>query len=412
MGYVEDLGSISLNIAAIKDTIKNNILNFISLYEQGIKTEAPLPFHIIGQAGVGKTQICYQIANELTKELGKTFHFTRIVAPTLFRDDFIVPFPKMEVDSDGHRRFEMLYSDIMPAADQECGIFMIDEFSRADHQLQQMLWQIMNEGKLHTYTFPKMWFIIIADNPDESDYSMNVLTDAAGMRRSAKYGVVVDTKTWLNFAINNNFHPSVVGYISAHPEALYDTKAMKLQKLYGNPATWERVSDVMKGFEARNIDINSDVVMMTITGLINTTAAAQFKEFLADRFVSAEEVILINDDKVKNKLKRLMKTNDQMALSSTMSLCLSYFERNCDKKLDEKDIEFKNFSNFIYHVSPDIATLILAKAQEAAHNNNSKFLTFIHSLIILFMKNEDFRNNVHAPMVKANKYSDVFNNLN
>lgn len=405
MSYTDDLGTVNLNIAAIKNIIKEAMLGHIALTESGRVHDTMLPFHIIGPAGTGKTQICNQIANELGQELNIPFNFIRIIGPTLFRDDFIVPFPKMDSDEDGHRRFEMLYSDIMPRPDQEYGIFMIDEFSRADHQVQQMLWQLMNEGKLHTYGFSKNWFIIIADNPDDENYSMNNLTDAAGMRRSAKYGVMVDNKTWIDHAIEHDFHQAVIGYISAHPDALYDTQAMGKQMIYSNPATWERVSDLLYGYELRNINLLSDTVIMTLAGMLNITGATQFKEFLADRFVSAEEVICINDDKVKKKLARLVKANDQMALSSTMSMCLTYFEKSEKTKLDPKDKEFINFQEFVLSVPADIACLIMAKANESSKTGNSNCMNLIHSMILQFMQNETFRKNVHQPMVDANNMS-------
>ena len=159
--YHERLNIPVLTIGRIKELIKKNIVDTINAWEAGVYVDRQC-FRIIGPAGVGKTDICKQLQGELSEETGKDFSFMMIKAPVLSRDDFIIPFP---VTAGGDASFKMLYSDFVPKKDdQSYGLFVIDEFSRGDHALQQLLWQAQNEYAIHLNSFPKGWFVIFCES--------------------------------------------------------------------------------------------------------------------------------------------------------------------------------------------------------------------------------------------------------
>ena len=141
--HSERLNIPTLSIEKIKGLIKSNISNTVNAWDHGMNLEKQC-FHIIGPAGVGKTQITEQICDELSEETKKKFNNITVKCPVLARDDFIIPFPVID---NGNSSFKMLYSDFLPKDDDSFGIFVIDEFSRGDHPLQQLMWQIQNEHK-------------------------------------------------------------------------------------------------------------------------------------------------------------------------------------------------------------------------------------------------------------------------
>ena len=111
--YHEILNISVLSIAKIKELIKTDIVRTFKTWASG-KDVKKQCWHIIGPAGVGKTEICGQIAEELSAILpevmgqtkivnpdivpgliqGQTFTFDMMMikAPVLSRDDFIIPF--------------------------------------------------------------------------------------------------------------------------------------------------------------------------------------------------------------------------------------------------------------------------------------------------------------------------------
>ena len=66
--YYERLNISVLSIAKIKQLIKDDVLDTIHAWNEGKGVDKQC-YRFIGPAGVGKTQICYQIGEELTEEL-------------------------------------------------------------------------------------------------------------------------------------------------------------------------------------------------------------------------------------------------------------------------------------------------------------------------------------------------------
>jgi len=226
--YHERLNIAVLSIAKIKTLIKDDIKETINAWNKGRDVQKQC-WHVVGPAGVGKTEICYQIAEELTNHFQKPFEIIMVKAPVLSRDDFIIPFP---VTNGGSTSFKMLYSDFVPPQKEDSyGIFVIDEFSRGDHTLQQLLWQVQNEYAIHRYHFPKGWFVISIDNPDDSAYSMDTMEDAAGLRRQLHIYTEVSPIDFLNYAIEKEFHPLIIEFIHRFMQTLPAMKSYQI--IYG-----------------------------------------------------------------------------------------------------------------------------------------------------------------------------------
>jgi hypothetical protein len=277
--YFERLNISVLTISRIKELIKTDIKNTLNAWNKGKMVERQC-FHIIGPAGVGKTEVMKQITDELTIELKRQFNLIIVKAPVLSRDDFIIPFP---ITDNGNISFKMLYSDFVPKDPDSYGLFVIDEFSRGDHSLQQLLWQVQNEYKVHLMDFPRHWFVISIDNPDDSEYQLDSMEDAAGLRRQLHIYTEVNTPDFLKYAIENNFHETVIEFIQTHPDYLYDWDSQKLGAVYANPASYEKLSHHMWKFELNNgIERHYDDIEALASGLLNVAKARLFIEFIRE----------------------------------------------------------------------------------------------------------------------------------
>jgi ATP-dependent Lon protease len=94
--YHERLNISVLSIAKVKKLIRNDIIDTIAAWNKSRNMDKQC-YHIIGPAGVGKTQICFQLADELTNEIfgefnkknpknPKTFNCLMVKSPVLSRD--------------------------------------------------------------------------------------------------------------------------------------------------------------------------------------------------------------------------------------------------------------------------------------------------------------------------------------
>ena len=348
--YFEKLNISSLNIETIKKIIKKNIKYTLMAWDNKKNVDRQC-FHIIGPAGVGKTDIMKQISEEITKETGKNFDTIIIKAPVLFKDDMIVPFPVSD------SKFKMLYSDFVPNENQEYGIFVIDEFARGDHALQQLMWQVQNEYAIHTFKFPKGWFVVSLDNPDDREYSMNTFEDAAGLRRQLHFFVQLSVVDFLNHARKKEFHDYVIQFIETYPEYLYDFDSQRKGAVYANPASWEKVSDHLIKYDQEKDGIrnNTDEIEIVISGLLNINMANIFISFVKDKDSHITPSDIFNSyKKVEKKIKGYVKEGDNAKLSELVnSLCI--FLSSNMPKYDDKNID--NVATFLSTIPLDTSVI-------------------------------------------------------
>ena len=402
--YFERLNIPTLSINSIKNNIKNDIKNTINAWKNGRDVDRQA-FHIVGPAGVGKTQINQQIAEELSEELGINFQIMMIKAPVLSRDDFIIPFPVITDDS--HQSFKMLYSDFVPKVQDSYGIFVIDEFSRGDHSLQQLLWQVQNEYSVHTQPLPKGWFVISVDNPDDSEYTMDTMEDAAGLRRQLHYYTEVSVRDFLEYAIKNDFHKHVIEFIQTNPDKIYDFKSQKLGAVYANPASWEKVSDHLWKIEM-SCGIVEDInnVEYLAGGLLNVSMASLFIEFILENDQIIKPQDIFNDyQKVDKKIKDLLKSNNNAKLGDLMSGFIEYLVTSMPKyKQDKKSKnlckELIGVCDFLSKIPIDTAAIFATSLDTMDKLSPAfKYVITLHNDIM--KRSKVYKENFHVALTKC-----------
>lgn len=388
--YHELLNISVLSIAKIKNLIKTDILRTLHTWEsqRDVKKQC---WHIIGPAGVGKTEICSQIVGELSNELQKPFDMIMIKAPVLSRDDFIIPFPVID---GGENSFKMLYSDFVPKGEDTFGLFVIDEFSRGDHSLQQLLWQVQNEYAIHRYPFPKGWFVVSIDNPDDAEYQMDNLEDAAGLRRQLHIYVEVSPVDFLDYAIANDYHPFVVEFIQTHPERIYDFQSQKVGAVYANPASWERMSDHLWKMESSG-GINFTEIEHIGAGLLNVNMTQMFIDFARDKKDINPRDVFYRFDQVKPEIMKLLKAGDNGKLGELM---VSYCTFMTTTRPEYKRKELQNIENFLLLMPIDTAALFISQIDSFDRNSEAfKYMTEIH--VALLKQSKKYKTDFYDPIV-------------
>lgn len=377
MKYHEKLNIPTLSISKIKELIKIEILNTIASWKKGRNVEKQ-SYHIIGPAGVGKTAICSQIVQELNTVHGLPFQMIMIKAPVLSRDDILIPFP-VKNGSGEIKDFRMLYSDFVPKSTDQYGLFVIDEFSRGDHTLQQLLWQVQNECAIHRYKFPKGWFVVSTDNPDDSEYQMDTMEDAAGLRRQLHIYTEVNVLDFLDYAVKNKIHPLIIEYIQTHPERIYDFGAQKKGMVYSNPASLEKLSDhLWKMEDSGGIDFR--MVEHIAGGLLNVNSAQMFIEFARDQKDINPKDIFHKYEKIREQVKVLIKEENNSKMSELMTGFFAFLASN---KPEVKPENLENISAFLCDIPIDIAAMFLPQADRLDRRSESfRYIKKLHELMV------------------------------
>ncbi len=396
--HFEKLNIATLKISNVKALIKSSIKNTMKCWSEGLDIEKQT-FHIIGSAGVGKTQICSQICEELSAELfpnnENKFHIIKVNAPVLSRDDFIIPFPIVD---NGDISFKMLYSDFVPKDPNSFGIFVMDEFSRGDQALQQLLWQVQNEYKLHLFEFPKGWFVISIDNPDDAEYSMDYLDDAAGLRRTLHIYTEVNPVDFINYAMSANFHPTVIEYIQIHPDSLYDFKAQKIGSVYANPASWEKVSNVLIGYEMNGgIKNHLNEIEILASGLLNTNRSRLFIEYLRDMKDISPKDIFYKYPTVRKDIIGFVRDQNNAKLGEIMTSFLTYLTTSFPKYGNK---EKKNIVELLTTIPIDTAAIFITQINTLERSSKEFiYITTLHGSLI--KESKHYKTDFYDKIVEA-----------
>lgn len=396
--YYQRLGVVPTSVENIKRLIKTNIKNTLNCWEKGVDVEKQ-SFRITGEAGIGKTELTQQLSKELSKETGIKFDYIPIKAPVLSRDDLLCPFP---VDN---LKFKMLLSEFVPTDEKSSGIFVMDELSRGDHSFQQLCWQIQNECKIHTKEFPKNWFIICLDNPDDSAYSMNSIEDPAGIRRVLHLYAEVNAQVFLSYAIKTNFHPLVIEFIQIHPDYLYDFDSQKIGSIYANPASWKKVSNILWGYEYQEdngILKNLDDITTLIDGLLNQYMTRLFMSYIKDRKDISPSDIFYKYNDIRNDILSLVKNSNNSKMSQIMDSFVTFLITSKPKLENEY---LKNIATFLSDLPSDISIIYLTnissiKKSKGDKSEEFKYATYIHEKLV---SDPTYKTKFYEEMVKVGR---------
>lgn len=386
--YASRLGMPILPINQIKKIILEDIKR--SIDNNMLSDEVKQCFHVVGPAGIGKTAITFQIAAELTEHYNKQFHIERITAPVLSRDDFLMPYPVSD------KKFKMLFSDYIPDETKEFGLFVIDEASRGDQQLQQMLWQIQNECKLHTHKFPLGWFVIVLDNPDDDNYQVNFIEDAAGLRRCLHFYTKISSQAFISHALKNNFHPHVINYIKTFPERLYDFDGQQQGRIFANPASWERVSSHLYKYN-NDMNDNIGIIESLCSGLLNIYEAKQFCDYLKDinGVIIKPEDIFNNYNKVRKYVIKYTQESKNNKLHNLLKSLITYLCENKPKPIHNAII---NLLTFLTDIPTDIAASFVTCLHEL-ELGSSEHLYIMGLLVAMNNESPDFKKNFFDKLI-------------
>lgn len=331
---------------------------------------------------------------ELEQLTGHKFDMIMIKSPVISRDDMILPFPVLGKDGVDDS-FKMLYSDFVPTDPDSYGLFVIDEFSRGDHALQQLLWQIQNEYTVHRKAFPKGWFVISIDNPDDSEYSIDTLEDAAGLRRQLHIYTEVNTQDFLTHAIDQNFHPMVIEFIQTHPDYLYDFDAQKIGSVFANPASYEKLSDHLWKYDlAGELSESFEYIELLASGLLNVNKARLFMEFARDKKDINPKDIFYKYETVRKRIQDFVKKGDNASLGNVMTGFVTYLTSS---KPDFSEKEKKNVAAFLSDCPVDTSAIFVTTID--TFDRSSTEFQYVTNLHVEMMHDPEYKKNFYEAVV-------------
>ena len=146
----------------------------------------------------------------------------------------------------------------------------LDEMNSAAPSVQAAAYQLILNRRVGKYVLPDNVVIVAAGNRD-SDKGVTYRMPTPLANRFVHLEMRVDFQSWLGWAVDNNIHQDVVGYISFAKQDLYDFDPKSSSRSFATPRSWSFVSELIE----ENDENESDTTNL-IAGTIGEGLAVKF----------------------------------------------------------------------------------------------------------------------------------------
>jgi len=326
---------------------------------------------LVGESGLGKTQIFSQICREYGYDLNPihTAHWGLMGSgiPRKAEGDF----------------FDVAVPSIFPKLGQK-SILLFDELNRGLKHAIAQFFTLLEDGSMFNYRLPEDCLVVGTMNPATAAYAVTNIENEAAIRRRVKFLYVIpEFAGWYTHAKTNCFHadatgpakdkvchPHVLEYFKTNPRLLYDEKARDQGKQYICPATVETISEDAYNMEAKGIALTSSFAQVRFSASIGVTGTTQLIEFLKDSNVMLGATDILNgySTKAQKAVKQLEEKGQREKLSSLCEnvLVLLFAEKPPVKQTAGCLLDFcKDLPN-------ELASSILFQLQGAAQQANAR----------------------------------------
>jgi hypothetical protein len=212
-------------------------------------------------------------------------------------------------------------------------ILFLDEMNSAAPAVQAAAYQLILNRRVGQYELPDNVLIVAAGNR-ESDKGVTYRMPAPLANRFVHLELAVDFDDWFEWAVNNEIHTDVVGYLTFAKKDLYDFDPKSPSRSFATPRSWSFVSELLEDDDDENT--TTDLV----SGAVGEGLAVKF---MAHRKVASK---LPNPtDILTGKVKEMATKEISAMYSLTVSLCYELKEA-CDKGDKKFDDKVNNFLRF------------------------------------------------------------------
>ena len=189
-------------------------------------------------------------------------------------------------------------------------VLFLDEMNSAPPATQAAAYQLVLNRRVGTYELPDNVVVVAAGNRD-TDRGVTYRMPAPLANRFIHLTLRPDFETWQTWAILNQVHPDVVGYITANKVDLFNFDPKTSSQSFATPRSWSFVSELLREESLNEIELTD-----LVSGTVGEGVALKFN---AHRKVSAN---MPNPTHIlEGKVKELKNKDIGACYSLTVALC-------------------------------------------------------------------------------------------
>lgn len=219
-----------LRASDLKNVLRHIINNNRFLESAGKKKNA---IAIESCAGIGKTSIVEQIANE------NNLHFAKLSLSQTEQVGDIIGFPirefeytdgdytgwvnEKEIDSNSFKLTGKTRTSYCPPAwvptDNTGTVLLLDDYTRAAPHMLQSVMELIDRQEFISWKLPKDCHIFLTSNPDNGDYIVSSV-DEAMETRFIKVKMKFDVSDWAKWAEMEGIDSRCINFLLLNPEVI------------------------------------------------------------------------------------------------------------------------------------------------------------------------------------------------
>jgi hypothetical protein len=294
------------------------------------------PVFLWGPPGIGKSDIVKQIGEDAKREVID-------VRLALWEPTDIKGIPYYNAEQG-----KMVWAPPaeLPTDPESKAIIFLDELNSAAPAVQAAAYQLILNRKVGTYELPKGVDLVAAGNRD-GDRGVTYRMPAPLANRFVHLEAKVDVDDWTEWAVMNNVHPEVVGYVSFAKQDLYDFDPKSASKAFATPRSWMFVSELLA-----DDDTDTDTLTNLVAGAIGDGLSVKF---MAHRKVAGRMPKAI--DILEGKVKTLEIKEVSAMYSLTVSLCYELKSASEKKAKDFNDMADRFFEYMMANFPTELVVM-------------------------------------------------------
>ena len=388
----------TITLEEFKDICNYLLDNNRRLVDEG---KNPTAIGIIGNAGLGKTSVIQQIA----ENRGMTF--VKLNLSELEEISDMTGFPlkeyKIKVRNKETEEFEDTWvaHDLLdlylrsaceefeltdqvrmgyatpawlPREENERGtILLLDDYSRANSLFMQATMELICTGKYISWKLPKYTSILLSSNPDDGSYQVSSL-DAAQVSRMVNFPIKFDIKAWSRWAENAKLDSRAINFGLMYSSEIFEQENNQTI----NPRSYTTFCNAISGLKDWSDSKTLAMILNISKGCFDdkeNVVGHLFTMFIAnklDKLISPERLLTGDWKEVSEEIKQCVYDehgNYRPDIASVLSTRLLnytsyYFEQKGSKSdpvqkrlleiIDSPDMLFSE--DLIYNVIKQLAT--------------------------------------------------------